>query len=218
MIYEFPASSAPIKQGDIFIDIPRVKFELSNTLSVLEKGEGGKVSSISISWEEVVLKKIKDVVAFFGINLVPAIVATQSCEAQRKEYVTLCEVVELTEIGAFKEYHKQNDKNKVKNLLINERKIHNFFYLPPDDILGFETCKAIQFSDTIRIPRNVLETIKDNRKARLNDTAYEHFREKLSNYYRRYAFNEWYMLNKDELREYEHFSELKPDQLYPWHK
>jgi len=213
MIYEFPAPSEPIRQGDIFVDIPRVEFELSDTLFVLE--QGNKISSIS--WEELVLKKI-DVPAVLGIILVPAIVATQTCDAQRKEYVTLCEVVELTEIGAFKEYNKQIAKNKVKNLLKNERQIHNFFYLPPDDILGFETCKTVRFSHTIRLPRNVLETIKDNRKARLNNTAYEHFREKLSNYYRRYAFNEWYMLNKDELREYEYFSVLKPDQLYPWHK
>jgi len=213
MIYEFPNHSEPIRQGDIFVDIPRVEFELSSTLSVLEQGD--KISSIS--WEELVLNK-KDVAAVFGVTLVPAIVVTQSCDAQRKEHVTLCEVVELTEIGSFKKRHEQNNKNKVKNLLKNERQIHNFFYLPPDDILGFETCKSIRFSHTIRMPRNVLETIIDNRKARLNDTAYEHFREKLSNYYRRYAFNEWYMLNKDELREYEYFSELKPDQLYPWHK
>jgi hypothetical protein len=213
MIYEFPASSAPIRQGDIFIDVPRVEFELSSDVSVLE--EDHKVSSIS--WEELVREK-KDVAAVLGITLVPAIVATQSCDAQRKEYVTLCEIVDLEEIGAFREHHKQSPKSRVKGLLNNERKIHSFFYLPPDDILGFELCKAVQFSHTMRIARNVLEIIKDNRKGRLNATAYEHFREKFSNYYRRYAFDEWYMLNKDELREYEHFSELTSDQLYPWHK
>ncbi len=212
MLYEFPASSAPIKQGDIFIDVPRIEFELSPDLPILEEDH---ISSIS--WEELVRDK-KDVAAVLGITLVPAIVATQSCDAQRKEYVTLFEIKNLSEIPSFKDYQTQIPKKKVKNLLSNERKIHNFFYLPPDDDIGFEVCKAVVFSHTLRVARNVLEIIKDNRKGRLNDTAYEHFREKFSNYYRRYAFNEWYMLNKEELREYQYFPELTANQLYPWHR
>lgn len=213
MIYDFPATSEQIRQGDIFVDVPRVEFDLSGDLSVLEEN----MAISSVSWEELVREK-KDVAAVLGITLVPAVVATQSCDTQRSEYITLCEIIELTDLGPFKQYSEMRTKSRVSALVKNERKMHNYFYLPPDNIIGFEVPKAILFPHTMRLARNVLEAIKENRKGRLNETAFEHFREKFSNYYRRYAFNEWYMLNKDELKEYEHFSELTSNQLYPWHK
>ena len=86
MIYDFPSSSDPIKQGDIFINIPCVAFDFSDELSVLEKGN----RPVSLTWEEIVNEK-KDVAVILGIDSVPAIVATQTCDAQRKGHITLCQ-------------------------------------------------------------------------------------------------------------------------------
>ena len=99
MYYEYPPSSDEIGQGDIFLDIPRVGFSFSE-LAVLEEG---RENPVSLTWEEIVDNK-KDVAAVLGIDSVPAIVATQSCDAQRKEHITLCEIVELSGIRAFEKY------------------------------------------------------------------------------------------------------------------
>ena len=37
----------------------------------------------------------------------------------------------------------------------------------------------------------------------LNAVAMEHFREVLSNFFRRYAFNEWYPLTTEEFKSYD---------------
>jgi len=203
MFYEFPASSAPIRQGDIFIDIPRVEFELSNPLSVLE--EDHKVSSIS--WEELVREK-KDFAAVLGITLVPAIVATQSCDAQRRDYVTLCEVVEITKVKGFENVKEKNLRNVAKDLVKHNRDMPEIFYLPPDNNIGFCDRMTVNFSSTIRLYREDLEKLIENRKGKLNDTAYEHFREKLSHFFHRYAWNDWYILNKEELLAHGSYSDL----------
>jgi hypothetical protein len=49
------------------------------------------------------------------------------------------------------------------------------------------------------------EDLKTNinlRKGRLNETAYQHFRECIAQYFRRYPYDEWYPLNKDEYNAY----------------
>jgi hypothetical protein len=39
MIYEFPDITAPIRQGDIFLGVPRVDISLNQVLIVSEAGE-----------------------------------------------------------------------------------------------------------------------------------------------------------------------------------
>ena len=213
MIYEFPPSSNPIKQGDIFMNIPRVEFEFSNNVSVLEPDN----KTISISWEEIALSK-KDVAAILGITSVPAIVATQHCDAQRREYLTLCEIIEITEIKAFENLEKKTLRSIAKDLVKSNRDMPGIFYLPPSKEIGFPNRMVVNFSSTIRLYRKDLEKFITNRKGRLNDAGYEHFREKLSHFFHRYAWTEWYILNKEEILAHGDYSDLKPDQLYEYQK
>jgi hypothetical protein len=39
MIYDFPDKSAPIRQGDIFVGLPRIDISLNRVLIVGETGE-----------------------------------------------------------------------------------------------------------------------------------------------------------------------------------
>jgi len=52
------------------------------------------------------------------------------------------------------------------------------------------------------------------RKGRLNPVADEHFRERIGEYFRRYPYDEWYALDRDELDEYRRkYPEVTP---FPW--
>ncbi len=113
MFYDFPSSSDPIRQGDIFMNVPCVAFDSWEELSVLEEGE----EPVSLTWEEIVTGK-RDVVAILGIVPVPAIVVTQTCDAQRKERITLCQIVELSEFSPFKEYEKKSTKKLAGELVL----------------------------------------------------------------------------------------------------
>ncbi|MFC1676017.1 hypothetical protein ACFL3G_03010 [Planctomycetota bacterium] len=214
MLYDFPPFSDDIiKQGDIFLNIPHVQFEFSDGLSVL-----GEDAIDNIPWKELVSKKEEsDVAVVLGVTSVPAIVITQTCDAQRKEYITLCEIEELSSIGGFKS-SPQTLKSEVRNLISQNKKKPDFFYLPSDKNIGFTDRMAVNFSNTIRLLREDLESLLENRKARLNEITYDYFREKLSDFFRRYAFNEWFMLKKDEVEHYKGYSDLRPKDFYDWQK
>jgi hypothetical protein len=211
MFYEFPSSSEIIEQGDIFLNIPRVDIDFE--MEIL--GEENKPESIT--WEEIVANN-KDVSGILGITSVPAIVATQKCDAQKEDYITLCEIVKLSEFPAFTTLEIQSPKNRVDTLVKKNREMPGIFYLPPNDVIGFTNRMAVNFLSTIRLRRKNLEQFKSNRKGRLNKIAYEHFREKLSHFFHRYAWNEWYILNKKEIGEHDTYSKLNPTELFEWQK
>ena len=73
---------------------------------------------------------------------------------------------------------------------------------------------AVDFMVTLRVPRDELEDIRDLRKGRLNEVADEHFRERISEFFRRYPYDEWYPLNSEELQAYT--SEYPGTQAFHW--
>jgi len=214
MYYDYPPSSDEIEQGDIFLDIPRVAFSFSELLSIVEEG---KDKPVSISWEEILDKK-KDVAAILGIDSVPAIVATQSCDAQRKERITLCEIVALPEIEAFEKYERWSPQQRAKELVHQNREMPGIFILSPDEKMGFSGRMAVDFSSTIRVYREDLKNFTAKRKGRLKEFACEHFREKLSHFFHRYACDERYILNKEEVNAHPRYSKVESARLYDHQK
>jgi len=77
---------------------------------------------------------------------------------------------------------------------------------------------VVDFTNTIGVQREALENFLANRKGRLNKIACEHFREKLSHFFHRYAWNEWYILNKEEIGSHKEYFNYKPERLYDWQK
>ena len=46
------------------------------------------------------------------------------------------------------------------------------------------------------------KNVKELRRGRLNKIAFQHYRESIAQYFRRYPYDEWYPLNNEEFEEY----------------
>ena len=86
MIYEYPHEEMPLRQGDIFIGLPRVEVSLGR-IPVLE--EDG--SMVERDWRDIALQE-QQVSSVFPLRPVAAIVATQDCDATHGWDITLCEI------------------------------------------------------------------------------------------------------------------------------
>lgn len=205
-VYEAIHESAPIRQGDIFHDVPRVDMSLSD-MPVYVPGAEPKVSSWDHERSQPGLKIIAQVTPVWGI------VATQDCDCQWSASITLCQIDPLEEVVRdFREV--KDDRNFVRKL--HRQSIDNlkWLYLPPSSVVGFESRMAVDFRECVRVPTEDLLHLRHLRPARLGKVAFQHFRERLAHFFRRYPVNEWYPLNKSEFEAYkEGAGEVRP---YPW--
>lgn len=206
MIYEFPDRSEPIRQGDIFVGLPRIDVSLNNIVIIDEKEER------LANWIDIV-ESNKPVNILVSARPVTAIVASQDCDALRAPDITLCEIREFADVER-KCKETKSPKSWI-NIITQQARINlKWFYLPPDEKLGFKDKKAVDFMVTLRIARVELEELRNLRKGHLNEIAGEHFRERIGEFFRRYPYDEWYSLGKDELQAYiKDYSDIKP---FPW--
>jgi len=211
MIYDYPSQDEPIKQGDIFLGVPKVEVEFSAGLPALsETNEPEK-----IPWEDIV-KSGATTPAVFSVLPVPAIVASQDCDSRWADTITLCEIREFSEIE--KDTATAKLAGMIKIITRHARWKLKWFYLPTDETVGFDKRMGVDFFSTIRLPREDLEELIKLRKACLKPIACDHFRERIAHFYRRYAYNEWYPLNKEEMENYSKNLPLKPSDWYDWQK
>ena len=206
MIYEIPDLTAPIRQGDIFIGLPRVDLSLEKIILADEVGE--RIAN----WADLANhSKPFDIIV--PVRPVASIVATQDCDAIRSRDITLCEIRDFRDVERKSKETKSPIKGK--NILTQHARLNQkWFYLPPDEKLGFSDKMAVDFLVTLRIPREDLENLRSLRRGRLNDVADEHFRERIGEFFRRYPYDEWYALDKEEMAAY---SREYPDaKLFPW--
>lgn len=204
MIYDFPEIAAPIRQGDIFGGLPRIDFSLGRIPIVADDGE------IEVrTWQDFA-KREEPVTAIVSLRPVLAIVASQDCDTQRAPDITLCE------IRAFRDVERKSQETKSPkkwvNIITQHARINQkWFYLPPDPRIGFDDKMAVDFMVCLRVPRVDLENFRNLRIGRLNYVADEHFRERISEFFRRYPYDEWYSLSSEELEAYrQEYPEVKP--------
>lgn len=202
MIYDYPAIDEPIRQGDIFVTLPRIDLSLSRI--ALIAGSSSK-EIVETNWNDVLDSTTlgtEPPVAALALRPVAAIVATQDCDALRAQDITLCEIRPFREVE-----RKSKDTKSPKswvNILTQQARINlKWFYLPPDGRIGFSDKMAVDFMVTLRLQREDLERLRALRKARLKRLALEHYRERLSEFFRRYPYDEWYALDAEEMRSYE---------------
>ncbi|TET68387.1 MAG: hypothetical protein E3J56_11475 [Candidatus Aminicenantes bacterium] len=208
MIYAFPSKARPIRQGDIFANIPRVSISLKE-LQIVNDDDIQQLSWGSIAVEN---KKIE---AILPITSVFAIVATQNCDALSSPEITLCEIRQFPEVdGKAKDAKKPKSWEKIitQQARINQK----WFYLPSDPKIGFTEKMAVDFRCSIRVPRMELENFRNFRKGTLNALAQQHFRERLGQFFRRYPYNEWYSLDSEELKAYEKNHKCEVSPKYTW--
>ncbi len=194
MIYEFPGPTVPIRQGDIFIGLPRIDLSLEQVLLMDEEGQ--RIAK----WEELA-NQTGPFKIIVPARPVASIVATQDCDAYRARDITLCEIREFRDVE-----RKSKDTKSAKswkNILTQHARINQkWFYLPPSDQLEFSDKMAVDFLVTLRVPREDLEKLRSLRRGRLNAVADEHFRERIGEFFRRYPYDEWYALDEQEMSEY----------------
>lgn len=208
MIYDFPATTDPIRQGDIFVSLPRIDFSLLKIPVVADDGQEVR------NWADIAASG-QPVTALLAVQPVTAIVITQDCDNAHGRDISLCE------IRSFRDVERLSKDTKAPkswmSLITKQARISlKWFYLPPDPRVGFEEKMGVDFTVTIRVPRIELEELRSLRKACLNDVADEHFRERLSEFYRRYPYDEWYPLTAEEFSEYQKtYPEAQP---FLWQK
>lgn len=207
MIYDFLSEEQPLRQGDIFSSLPRVDFTLTD-LQILDE----ESNFIRESWVQL-SKQSGRHAAVVAIRPVAAILATQDCDVIRAPDLTFCEIRQIAEIEG-KARQTSSSKSWMSLITQHARLNLKWFYLPPDPQIGFSDKMAVDFMVTLRVPREDVEKMINLRKGRLNKVAYEHFRERLSEFFRRYPYDEWYSLNSDEFAAYrKDKGDVKP---FPW--
>lgn len=209
MIYEFPEPSSPINQGDIFFSIPILDLP-NDELAII--GEDG--NPYAVTWEGFAAFG-QTVAAMIAVRPTIAIVATQDCDALRAPNITLFEIRSFRDVE-----RKSKDTSKpakwVPIITQHARVNQKWFYLPPDERIGFNEKMGADFLTPIRLPRETLVKLTSFRKGRLNDMGKHHFRERVAEFFRRFAYDEWYSLDKDELAEYrKNYPDAEP---FPWQK
>lgn len=195
MIYDFPDSTQPIRQGDIFKNVPRVFFDPSKFSKLQQDEESPFVETNWLSeLEYESIQAVSSVMPVYGI------IFTQDCDTQHRGALALFLVDRCTNIIG---PSPNSDKNQVdwwvKKIVTHTRLEERWFYLPSDEKIGFSDKMAVDFRVVIPVEREFLESnLSQLRIGRLNDEADEHFRERIAQYYRRYPYDEWYPLNREE--------------------
>jgi hypothetical protein len=126
MIYERVPTDDPIRQGDIFRNIPRVDFSLSSLAVLFNDEEDPR----QMTWRDAVQDAGSSgtVTAIVPIKSVDGIVITQDCDAVRAEYVYLCEVVNfMSATGGNPPSTAKKWQSKITQMA---RTNHRLFYLP----------------------------------------------------------------------------------------
>jgi hypothetical protein len=206
LIYDFPDEAQPIRQGDIFVGLPRVEISM-RTLPIVDDN-----GTAEAAWKDVA-ERNEEVTAILPVRPVTAIVATQDCDTAHAQDITLCEIRPFGDV-----YRTAKNTNTPKgwvSILTQHARVNlKWFYLPPDERMGFAEKLAVDFAVTIRVPREHLEELRGLRRGRLNPLADEHFRERLAEFFRRYPYDEWYPFDPDELAEYrKKYPDAAP---FPW--
>jgi hypothetical protein len=211
VIYEFPPQESPIRQGDIFVGLPRVEVSLDRIPVVADISNEQPEVEVA-SWTEIA--SIGDPVkAILPVRPVSAIVISQDCDTIHSQDISLCEIRDFRAVEGIARQTK-DAKGWISILTQHARLNLKWFYLPPDERLGFDDKMAVDFTVTLRVARVELEAFRGSRKGRLNPVADEHFRERLGEFFRRYPYDEWYPLDHAEFREYRR---KHPDaQPFPW--
>lgn len=195
LIYVGANDNDPIRQGDCFNAIPRLEFSFERT--VVLDDEGGESET---SWNSLLAQEGGEkIVVAVPVEKTRGIVISQDCDCFRSEFISLCEVVSYSSL-----LKKTFDTPKQwrEDILQKMQRSPRFFYLPTDVSLGIPERSLVDFSSVVRVRRTDLEAHRSKRVCRLNPEADEHFRESVSQYFRRYAVDAWYPLTKDEFVSY----------------
>lgn len=212
MIYESVPPDEPVRQGDIFVSVPKVELQLERMVLA---GEDETFSTGS--WDEI--RSGNDPVSLLvNARPVTAIVISQDCDASRAQDLSLCEIRAFHDVEGRDKQTKDSPKKWVKLVTQHARMNQKWFYLPSDPRFDINERMAADFRVVIQLPLADLDGLRQlHRVGRLNDLASAHFRERIAEFFRRYPYDEWYPLDGAELEFYKGQSS-EPIDAFPWQR
>jgi hypothetical protein len=210
--YDLLEPECPIMQGDIFYPLPSAEISLTN-MQVLKKVSSREMSVTVSNWDN--LQGENNIIISAALQKTWGIVATQNCDASRIPDISLFQIESYLNVN--KTPPPESSHNSWINI-ITDRSCKNvsLFYLPVDERLGISNRMVVNFHKVFHLPRLDLVNNIKLRRGRLTKVAYEHYRECIAQYYRRYPYNEWYSLNREEAAFYVSKGRCKEDDLYLW--
>jgi hypothetical protein len=188
MIFEAVAETEPIRQGDIFIGIPFCRFNLEKIPVFITSG-----NLAPLQWKDIDSDEVK---ILASLERADGIVLTQDCDCLRSPSISFMKIVNW-------EKSFQTDKNWMNAIIELSTKKLDSFYLPIDEKWDLNERKIVEFETVFQLDRSTIKTLRNLRKCRLNQEALEHFRWKVSHFFRRYSYDEYYALASSEMDEYE---------------
>ncbi len=203
MVYDVVAADAPLRQGDILYPIPMIAPPALDSIELLTK-DGEKL----VDWSATFAGQ-DDHIITAKITPVCGIVATQDCDACRSPEISCFYVGDFYNVSRLT---PATSIDKQTSLIMSQTQIANkWFYLPPDEEFGFAGPMAANFLRIFQLDmESLIPKLPELRRGRLNDIAYEHYRECIAQHFRRYPFNPWYPLTKEQ------FAVCKDENKFPY--
>jgi hypothetical protein len=212
VVYDLLETDCPIRQGDIFYPLPYTEVSLNNIQS-LQKNDRAEMAVAVSNWDGLLERE--EIVIITALRKTWGIIASQNCDASRIPNISLFQIEQYHTVNPTP---PTNPKKWITTLTERACKNASWFYLPIDERLGIHDRMIVNFHKVFQIPRADLERNIKLRKGRLVDVAYEHYRESIAQYYRRYPYNEWYPMNREEAALYVDSGKCVSDDLYAWQK
>lgn len=228
--YKSISLSDALEQGDIFDRLPifNLDSEILTQMIVKESTPGNyDFDSKEIDLKDYVpdeTEKIENVIS--SVLWRPGIIITQNCDVVREDYLSFCEIRKLEDVD--KQYAGLTKLDRKVEFLAKKEYKHQYkyFYLLQNQSIFNDNKMVVDFSRIYQVKREIIENLKNKRMIGLSSTPLEHLKIKLSNYFKRFAYDGWYVLNKEEYSVYcdfekknkisdEEFKLIKP---YPWHQ
>jgi hypothetical protein len=194
----------PIRQGDIFYPLPCPTISLGEVQTISEDGD-----IAATSWTNAL--DSHKIIATVELERAWGIVATQDCDATWQSSISLFRIRPFVDVYG----SRPTTAGWISTLTERICKNASWYYLPRDDILGIMDEMAANFHEVFQVQRCDLEENIDLRKGRLANFAYEHYREAIAQYFRRYPYNEWYSFNRAQLEEYARRKRCRIDDINP---
>jgi hypothetical protein len=125
MIYEYPAPEDPLRQGDIFVGLPRVEISLKRVPVLTDNGD-----QIVTAWDDLV-NEAKPVTVVLAVRPVMGIIVSQDCDTSNAPDITLCEILGFRDVEQ-KAKETTSPKKWMHIITQHCRLNQKWFYLPPD--------------------------------------------------------------------------------------
>ena len=233
-IYEKVKDGEGIRQGDVFRGIPKLNFTPEQDFNGTILDVGGSVRK---EWSRLVDSNEPTKTPIIMEPTI-GIVLTQDCDVTRNVRITLLEITENKLHSSYIDEKLEEAKNKGKRGKTEKNVVKSYFnrlkeafdgpkmmYLPKDippegGSRVFKKNMQIMFESVLYIGSEQLKTMTSKfRLFRLNETALDHFRQKINAYFLRYAVNMHYVMDNREYNFYKymyHTEEKERNEIHPY--